>query len=324
MRARREGFAIFIVLIVALLLGGLATILWTSGGGSAAATTEQSFEKYQAEFLAKGAQQHALLKCRLLPTELYDAVSYSIGRNPYYDFGLGLKAPLDDPNTISGVDASRAPGPMFYTGQNTIRLKPDPPDGTTPSRILVDRSGNVSEGTGYEDRMYLPLAMFTFDISTLFPDPSSPANSVVVVDSASHPDKAFGNEEWRDPFIGNYKVQTLRILGLQGGRRYDRDTMLLTTVGSVKRSGQISLVTNLNGSPKGLSPTRRVSREADEGFGEFSTRFEDMEEFNDRVGDGTADTNNEDVFTAQASGRRTEIATGVYYITRKAFGGGPP
>lgn len=318
MRTRRRGVAIVVVMIVALVLGALAAILWTS---DEAPQIEQTFEKFQAEFLAKGAQQHALLKCRLLPTELYDAVSYSIGRNPYYDFGVGLKEPLDNSTIasalISDVDASRMPGPMFYTGEGEVTLQPAA-DGT--NAIIVRRTQGI-EGD-FADRMYLLLDMFTWDISTLFPDPSKPEECVVVVDSKPHRDLAMGGDAgtWQDPFIGNYKVQTLRILGLQGGRRYDRDTMLLTTVGSVKRNAQLSIVTQVGSGPKDLSPVRRTSHQASpEAFGEFTSAFEDATKYQQRMGTEDAETTNQ-VFDPNqtASGRRTEIATGVYYITRKA------
>ncbi len=317
MRGRRRGIAIFIVMIVALILGAIVAILWKSSAPSGT-QAEQSFEKRQAEYLAKGAQQHALLKCRLLPTELYDAVSYSIGRNPYYDFGLGLKQPLEG-DRISAVDANRAPGPMFYTGSNRVDLKPGANAGD-PQRIVVDRTGDI-EGS-YKDRMGLLLSMFIYDISTLFPSPGDLDKSVVVVSSKDHTDKAMSpiaGGPWADPFVGNYKVQTLRILGLQGGRRYDRDTMLLTTVGSVKRAGQVSPVTSIGGQPKKLESVRQTSHEEVHGtFGEFSSSFEDMEKYSERMGNSDDATKNEDAFT-ESSGRRTEIATGVYYITRKAF-----
>src|SRR5690349_12262397 len=88
----RRGVAIFIVIMISLILSTFGVIRWSIESGSAH-ESELIIEKKQAEYLAKGAQQHALLKFRYLPTELYDAVAYSIGKNPCYDFGRALKQP---------------------------------------------------------------------------------------------------------------------------------------------------------------------------------------------------------------------------------------
>lgn len=324
---RRRGVAIFVVMSAVLVLGAFAAILWSSKSQSQA-PLEQSFEKRQAEYLAKGAQQHALLKARLLPTELYDAISYSIGRNPYFDFGLGLKVQPSPSGPLDPQDADRNPGPMFYTGTvQEITLVDDPENPGPENKILRIRRTGVEDGSGAN--MGALREMFTFDVATLFPVPNL-NSAVVVVDSRAHEDVAMG-AGWQDPFVGNYKVQTLRILGLQGGRRYDKDTMMLTTIGSVKRAGQISIVTNLGGGPKNLSPIRRASSQVNpDAFGEYDTVFEDMGSHQQRVGDMSSGVDTNDVFgdsdpdDPNASGRRTEIATGVYYITRKAVDAPPP
>jgi hypothetical protein len=206
---------------------------------------------------------------------------------------------------------------MFFTGTATVELKDDP-DHAGEKLLRIQRSN--TEGKP-EWRMSTLLDMFTFDIATLFPV-ATRDEAVVVVDSQEHRDLAMNPDgsKWRDPFIGNYKVEQLRILGLQGGRRYDKDTMLLTTIGSVKRAGQISLVTNIGGAPKNLSPTRRVVHKINEDtMGEFDTVFEsdaDLDARRGEIGDGSEGNN---VFDAGVSGRRTEIATGIYIITRKAL-----
>lgn len=312
---RRQGVALFVVMSVVLVLGAFAAMLW-SNRGQAQAPQEQTFEKRQAEFLAKGAQQHALLKCRLLPTELYDAVSYSIGRNPYFDFGLGLQQDLESGGTkLSAVDADRNPGPMFFTGSATVTRQEDP-ENAGEYLLKIQRSNTEGDSQWTMNGL---LTMFTHDIATLFPV-ATKDEAIVVVDSRAHRDLAMGVDDWRDPFIGNYKVEQLRILGLQGGRRYDRDTMLLTTIGSVKRAGQISLVTNIRGEPKNLSPRRRVVHKiADNTMGEFDTVFEDDASFSDRLGEIGDGSEGNDVFDPDTSGRRTEIATGIYIITRKAL-----
>jgi hypothetical protein len=201
---------------------------------------------------------------------------------------------------------------MFYSGGATV-TRVDDPDHPGEKLLKIQRSGTTT-GTGWD----FLLKMFIFDIATLFPV-SSKDEAIVVVDSRAHRDVAMG-ASWQDPFVGNYKVEQLRILGLQGGRRYDKDTMLLTTIGSVKRAGQISLVTNINGGPKKLSPRRRVTHKVSEDtMGEFDSVFEDDASFSARVNADPTDVDTNDVFDAGRSGRRTEIATGIYVITRKTI-----
>lgn len=319
---RRQAVALFVVLSVIVVLGAFSAMVFTT---KETAPVEQSFEKTQAEFLARGAQQHAILKCRLLPTEFYDAVSYSIGRNPYYKFALSIDGTspgdtLNKGSPLSDRAADLNPGPMFFTGDPQIKVV-DNPESPGNTLLQIDRGSDIEGSFG--DRMHIFLDFFTYDVSTLFPNAADPSQSIVVVDSKPHFDQAFEEEGWRDPFIGNYKVQQLRILGLQGGRVNDRDTILLTTIGSVKRAGQISLVTQLSGAPKNLSPQRRVQRSSsDAGFGEFDTVFEGQDEFNTRVGSEDEGRGTNDVFDPSleaASGRRTEIVTGVFFITRAAL-----
>lgn len=321
-RGSRQGVALFVAIMAALVMGAFATILWTNKGSQR--PLEQSFEKRQAEYLAKGAQQHALLKCRLLPTELYDAVSYQIGRNPYFDFGLGLENPST--SELTDDDADRNPGPLFYTGTVTEMSNVADPDGDGQI-LVIRRTGDVeAPPSGVDANMRILLDMFIYDVATLYPTPNVD-EAVIVVSSTAHDDRAMGSG-WIDPFIGNYKVQTLRILGLQGGRRYDKDTMLLTTIGSVKRAGQRSIVTKLGDDLKNLSPVRAVKRQASQDtFGEMDTVFEDAGDYQTRVGSEGVGVDTNDVFDPDgnpdaASGRRTEIATGIYYITRKAVSGG--
>lgn len=317
---RRRGIAIFVVMSAVLVLGALAAILW---GGKNPAPLEQSFEKRQAEYLAWGAQQHALLKCRLLPTELYDAVSYQIGRNPYFHFGLGLKHDISG-NELHAEDAEINPGPMFFTGGVSSVERIDDPDNAGKKILKITRTGDPTDPGGKFDRsMSTALEMFQYDISTLFPL-ADKDQAVIVVSSDPHRDLAMEPEgQWRDPFVGNYKVQTMRILGLQGGRRYDKDTMLITTIGSVKRRKQISIVTNLGGQPKGLSSVRRVTHggQTADNFGEFDSVFEGQDSYDERMGDENAGLDTNDVFGEDentASGRRTEIATGIYFVERRA------
>ncbi len=84
-KRRREGMALIIVLIFAVCL----LVLFASMSfqhRSVAGRNKLSLRDQQAYFASRAAMQHFLLKARLFPTELYDAVEFMQGKNPYYDF----------------------------------------------------------------------------------------------------------------------------------------------------------------------------------------------------------------------------------------------
>ena len=316
---KRRGFAIFMVIMIVFILASFAAILWHSGRGNRT-VREFIIEKKQAEYLAKGAQQHFLLKFRYLPTELYDAVAYSIGKNPYYDFGR----PHTGSGQLSALDANDAkvnPGPMFFFGTNGSDTKVELDASGIPK---VDRRdvNLTSPGSFNQHQIRTLLKMYLLDVGTMYP--TNTDEGIVVVSSTAHTDKAM-DMDWRDPYVGNYAVQNAAILGLSGGKRYDKDSLLVTTLGSVKRAGQISLVTagNVNGA-RNLSTGRKQLSDLKFGVHEFPearSYLEDLDAYNERMKDDDS-TKNQEILGIQkgssiSSGRRTEIATGIYHIQRQ-------
>ena len=315
---RRRGMAIFMVIMIAFVLASFAAILWHSGSTNRT-VREFIIEKKQAEYLAKGAQQHFLLKFRYLPTELYDAVAYSIGKNPYYDFGR----PHTGSGTLSAIDdddASVNPGPMFFFGggNTTVSL-----DGDQIPKVDRQKVNLTAPGTFNQYQIRSLLKTYLLDVGTMYPTNNN--EGIVVISSDSHEDKAMG-DSWRDPYIGNYAVQNAAILGLSGGKRYDKDSLLVTTLGSVRRAKQISLVT-----AGGESGARNLSmgrtRISDLKFGvhefpEARSYLEDAQDYKDKIaGDGDDNDSNRKMLGLNgatiSSGRRTEIATGIYHIQRQ-------
>lgn len=322
-RGGRRGVAIFLVIMVSLVLSVFAAILWHSGRTSRK-EIDRVVEKEQAAYVARGAQQHALLKFRLMPTELYDAVAFSIGKNPLYDFGRPHHDNKPESGTIGVEDAQSCEGPMFFTGKSSTQIKAVS-DGAGRFFINVDRSkvGFGSGDTGLSgaeesnrNQMAKLLRAFLMDIATLYPSDTN--EGIVVIDSDGHGDKAFG-AAWRDPFTANYAVQDLRVLGVSRGRRYDKDSILLTTIASVRRAKQISPVTSLGSGPKDLSQTRRTMSELKFGTHEFAEArvyLEKKDDYDRRMGFGDEETSGNKAIIAEGSGRSTEIATGTYEVSR--------
>lgn len=328
-RRARRGFAILMVVMIALILSSFATIIWYLGSGDKA-IKEVVQEKKQSEYVARGAQQHFLLKFRYMPTELYDAVAYSIGKNPYYDFGRPHAAIAG--NVLDAGDALVNPGPMFFFGSNVTNSAPA---GTAPK---ISRDVNLqSPGPSgvNKDNIQTLLRLYLLDVATMYPDDSDENKGIVVISSKDHQDKGMTQpassdpQPWRDPFVGNYAVQNASILGLSGGKRYDKDSLLVVTLGSVRRAGQISLVTkgNVNGL-RNLSTGRmqisKLGRDTQSfDFPEARTYLEDLTEYQKKMKDDATKSNRELVFGVNddpdqiSSGRRTEIATGVYQIQRQ-------
>jgi type II secretory pathway pseudopilin PulG len=320
---RRDGVAIFVVVMVCVIVGVLVSVVFFQGRDARRKSAEKR-DQVQARFLARAAQNHFLLKFRLLPSELYDAVSYAVGKNPYFDFNLKVA-------TVSGNTFAPAPGaftdagPMFFTG-----------DGTTVSEnggrfSIVRPSGDAVYANGRagfdasptnRPRMEYLLNHYILDVAT--GHPSYDADAVVLVSSEPHRDAAqMGKADtaferprpaalWADPFNGTYIVRSVKILGSGGtgaasaGKRFEADSVLLTTEASVQRDGQVSPVARTANGLKRLVVQREVATAIDGESGtlELREKTETDEEYNRRVLD-------------MKSARRSEVMTAVYLVTRK-------
>lgn len=81
----RQGMAIVIALFFAfsmmIMFVGLLTMNRSTAGHNRTA-----LQQAQAYFAARAGLQHFMLKAKLFPTELYDAVEFTQGKNPLFDF----------------------------------------------------------------------------------------------------------------------------------------------------------------------------------------------------------------------------------------------
>ncbi|MBF0500908.1 MAG: hypothetical protein HQM09_12295 [Candidatus Riflebacteria bacterium] len=81
----RSGMAIVIALFFAFCLFILFVGMYATNK-SVTGHNRLGLQNQQAFFAARAALQHLLLKAKLFPTELYDAVEFAQGKNPLFDF----------------------------------------------------------------------------------------------------------------------------------------------------------------------------------------------------------------------------------------------
>lgn len=233
-----RGITILLVIIVGMTLMAMVVIL-LSGGSSSREKVFQMKEKYQSLFLAKGGQQHALLKFRLLPTPFYDAAAYAIGKNPYYDF-------------TRKMDRYNNPGPMFFTGEVQA---PTIGTGNGKEMLIISRTGSwelTELDKTFQGVMSTHLNRFLKDIRSEYPV-SDLNQSVITINSETHNDQAMG-ANWFDPFSGNYHVDRVFIFGSQGALNYSTDSVMVSCKGFATRANQKSLVNaDFSGKPKNLT-----------------------------------------------------------------------
>jgi hypothetical protein len=294
-------------------------------------------QKVQAQMLARGAQQHFLLKMKFMASQIYEAAGFSVGRNPYYDFSAYLTG--TDGTQVFPMDPL-AVGPLFFTGGpgTTIAAVTPSGDSQAPAAakvMVVDRSGeSLDPGTalglfsgaafapgavsGASNRhvMSFPLEHFLVDVSTNFPLGSP----VVRIDSAAtYADRASmgassgGDVQWRDPFTASYFVEDFRILGLGGGgsrsgKKYEADTVIIATEAQVRIDNQCSVVTGTGGQPRKLDMMARETHASFRAQGAGSGWPElDLES---TESDAARSARN------PTSARRTELVTSTYLVRR--------
>lgn len=324
--ARRGGVAIFAAVMVCVVIGVMVSIVFFHGRDTRRKGAEKR-DLAQARFMARGAHNHFLLKFRLLPSELYDAVSYAVGRNPYFSFNLQV-------DTVTGNVFAPAAGvlsdvgPMFFTGPidnpGMVTASGGRLDIRRPSGDALFQNGaaGFSAGADNRARMEYPLNHFVLDIATDYP--TFDGKGVVQVTSTPHQDAAqMGRSDsaftrprptalWSDPFVGQYIVRSVKILGsgaagtVTAGRRFESDSVLLTSEAFVLRDQQVSPVSRLDGKLKSLAVQRETatSIRTDSGHMELTEQRETEAQFRARAID-------------TKSARRTEVLTAVYLVTRR-------
>lgn len=238
MSTPRRGMILPMVLLFSgmLLVTGLA--VWRTNQTDVQQITV-NVRRVQAQFLAKGALQLALLKARLLPTPLYDAAAYSVGKNPYYVHSSGydhLKSGVMSPQ------AALVPGPAFLTGLGTddakvlgdgslqrtnIKKVPGTSDGESQSDNLNSEDGLA--GADFVVDRYLNFFALDLADSTV----ASPTMSQDPRISVKGQDKIRISTSASDPYEGSFRILSINVQGARANQQYGVETLRVVAVASI-------------------------------------------------------------------------------------------
>lgn len=244
----------------------------------------------QMKYLAKGAQQHARLKMKLLSTQAYDAAAYSVGKNPFFDHSAGYDHLLMGNGTLGQFSVSNEPvvtnpGPAFFTGTVEIAggLKRTDVSDVYDASAESWSTGGPPNGVGTDDislfrhtpdpdaptempalkRVNLALVRFWEDISTL--DLNSPTWDPIYV----HSQPAIRINQEVDPVTGmadrfdaSYRVSDMRVLAGRGNRLYGEEAVQVKVWVQLRRRSMTGESTPAAGAATNANLTQRVGSAA--------------------------------------------------------------
>jgi hypothetical protein len=257
----KRGMAIIIVVVFAVCLLVLFSTM-SFHHRSVAGRTKLSLRDQQAFFASRAAMQHFLLKARLFPTELYDAVEFQQGKNPYFDFSeFPFRTDDGQPafqkiQTLSGVYKRIIPEETDSSGRVRFFYIPLKMDGSEPEmlvRIASFYNPNyryLSPGLAPSDMPakyispdnssnagYSPEKFLTY----FFRDCTNDAVDGVILQPALVTKKASGLETEQSwsiidegyPYTMNYQIKSISIRAIQGLRRYNEEAIEIECHGDV-------------------------------------------------------------------------------------------
>lgn len=227
----RTGFVLVLVVLIASLLLIMGLTFWgTNQSDSRQVVKNVRF--VQAQFLAKGALQIALLKARLCPTPLYDAVAYSVGKNPYYLHTKGYDHLEDAVGATPNPTSTIIPGPAFLTGDvafgpggELLRSNEKAIPGGDGDRVAQDM--NPFDGlTGEDWKVDQYLNYFIQDLK----DVSLGGQPMVSV-SSSTPCPILGDT---DPISGKFQIEGMMVAAPRGNRQYGAEALKVVAVATIR------------------------------------------------------------------------------------------
>ena len=206
----KKGSAIAFALFIATILLLSETFLMNQNRNNIL-SRQNNIENLQSYFAARAGMQHVMLKAQILPTQLYDAACFSVGRNPFFDFTQYTEKPGNSfpSKYIEGVwiklASSVNPGPRF----------------------LVDGS---SDGGKLEDWMTPPDTNLKTKNPTKFLDKF---RDDITFNSNDYP-------EMKYPYTFSYAVASFTVLSIKGQRKYNEEAIQTTVIGRWHQNKQNS------------------------------------------------------------------------------------
>ncbi len=231
---RRSGSAVVVALAIATVLLMAEGFLMTQTQQQIKMTEQQQI-RLQAWFAARGVMQHAMLKCQLMPTQLYDAAAFSVGKNPLFDFteydsALPAMFPTVQVNSKYLKLASNLnPGPRFLTtfpgSYPTTEYEKWTKIAQFHANDLVQTS-NVSAWP--KDKQGNDIANPSLYLHKFYADIkfTATADSAMAANQFDFPNGY--------PYDFDYSVDNLEVVAVQDQRKYNDEAVRLTVKGKCK------------------------------------------------------------------------------------------
>lgn len=231
---RNSGSAIVVALSIATILLMAEAFLMTQTQQQIKMTEQQQI-RLQSWFAARAVMQHAALKCQLMPTQLYDAAAFSVGKNPLFDFTEYDSAlPTMFPTVQVGAKylklaSNLNPGPRFLTSFSGIYPATEYEKWTRISQFHADdlqQTANVSPWP--KDRHGNDIANPSLYLHKYYSD---------IAFSASVDSQMASNQfdfPAGYPYDFQYSVDNLEVVAVQDQRKYNDEAVRLTVKGRCK------------------------------------------------------------------------------------------
>lgn len=231
---KRSGSAVLVALAIATILLMTEAFLMTQ--------TRQHIKKaelhqvrLQSWFAARGAIQHAMLKCQLMPTQLYDAAAFSVGKNPLFDFTEYDSAlPAMFPTIQVGsryfkLASNLNPGPRFLTSFSGIPLANEYEKWSKIAQFHVNDLQNTTNVSPWpKDNLGNDIANPSLYLHKFYADIAFSASADTQMASNGF-DFPAGY-----PYDFQYSVDNLKVIAVQDQRKYNEEAVALTLKGKCK------------------------------------------------------------------------------------------
>lgn len=260
--------AIIIVVILSgiLMISAIALHQSSRGHRHFAEITKRDLQAY---FMAVSAIQHAELKIRYFPTELYDAAALSLGKNPYFDFTALTPTEYGNLSDLRRQQYRPFPphihfsgpfnkGPRFISAgtlhpathlDHWFRLSALDTADTDPSNFS-GRAEDWFGGSGWplntqrEKILNSDLYLWRFrrDISNL--NTVQPALGWAAAQIQPEVTLDIATTDGGFPFQGVYGISDMQVMSIVGNRRLNEEAITITAVGSIVNPANGETVTH--------------------------------------------------------------------------------